>query len=157
MPGGGKAQNYGFAQYWTTDQKTELTWKSVEFIKARHDRPFLLVASFINPHDICYMAISAHARSQGSETKTGGKNAKAHASVQTDLENALALPNGFSRTEFFARLVHQGTWKYVVFGTGKVREEVHDLTTDPGGVAGLWRTRQGLEPAGGVRAVYSIR
>jgi len=29
---------------------------AVEFLQRRHDRPFLLVASFINPHDICLPA-----------------------------------------------------------------------------------------------------
>jgi choline-sulfatase len=104
LPGGGRAQNYGFAENLTTDQKSDLARKSVEFIQARHDRPFLLVASFINPHDICYMAISAHAQSQGSENIKGGKKAKARPSVQTDLAQAMALPAGVSRAEFFARL-----------------------------------------------------
>ncbi|MEW6359353.1 MAG: sulfatase-like hydrolase/transferase [Planctomycetota bacterium] len=29
---------------------------AIEFLKRRHDKPFLLVASFINPHDICLLA-----------------------------------------------------------------------------------------------------
>lgn len=34
----------------------EVTLKSVEFLKQKHDEPFLLVASFDNPHNICEWA-----------------------------------------------------------------------------------------------------
>ncbi|NBR42984.1 MAG: hypothetical protein EBU04_09090 [Verrucomicrobia bacterium] len=53
----------GFKQY---DRKNEadlagtgLTKNSVKFIRQPHDKPFLMVSSFINPHDICFMAISS--------------------------------------------------------------------------------------------------
>jgi arylsulfatase A-like enzyme len=36
------------------DSREGLSDASVEFIKRRRDRPFFVVASFINPHDICY-------------------------------------------------------------------------------------------------------
>jgi choline-sulfatase len=37
----------------------------VGFLTRRHERPWFLFASFINPHDICHMAINAHARATG--------------------------------------------------------------------------------------------
>ncbi|MBM4027973.1 MAG: sulfatase [Planctomycetes bacterium] len=36
-----------------------------QFLKGPHTKPFFLFASFINPHDICYMAINDHQRSAG--------------------------------------------------------------------------------------------
>ncbi len=44
------------------DQRDALAEDCAEFIARPHDRPFMLFASFINPHDICYMAINDHAR-----------------------------------------------------------------------------------------------
>jgi len=49
----------------TRDERGKLADASAQFIKQPHEKPFLLVASFINPHDICYMAINDHLRSQG--------------------------------------------------------------------------------------------
>lgn len=46
--------NYGFSNYLTTDERAELGKIGAEFIKNRRPgKPFLLVASFLNPHDIC--------------------------------------------------------------------------------------------------------
>ena len=50
----------------TRDQRQGLADACAEFIKRDHERPFFLFASFINPHDICYMAINAHLRSEGA-------------------------------------------------------------------------------------------
>ena len=49
----------------TNDSREKLADLCVEFIKGEHSRPFLLFASFINPHDICYMAINDFNRSNG--------------------------------------------------------------------------------------------
>ena len=49
----------------TGDSRGKLADACAAFLKQPHDKPFLLVASFINPHDICYMAINAYRRSQG--------------------------------------------------------------------------------------------
>jgi arylsulfatase A-like enzyme len=61
------------------------------FLRQPRDRPFLMVASFINPHDICFMAIT--------DAKTPGKIGGPQA-----LRDALALPKGMSRAEFFAKV-----------------------------------------------------
>jgi arylsulfatase A-like enzyme len=49
----------------TADSREGLAEACVRFIKQEHDRPFLLFASFINPHDICYMAINDALRAAG--------------------------------------------------------------------------------------------
>jgi arylsulfatase A-like enzyme len=69
----------------------ELAETCAKFLHQPHDRPFLMVASFINPHDICFMAIS-DARPSGKLTGP------------QPLVDALALPAGASREEFFARI-----------------------------------------------------
>jgi len=58
-----------------------------QYLRQPHDRPFLMVASFINPHDICYMAIS--------DERTPGKM-----SGPKPLLDAMALPAGMSKEEF---------------------------------------------------------
>jgi choline-sulfatase len=62
-----------------------------KFLRQSHDRPFLMVASFINPHDICLMAIE--------DTKHPGK-----ITGPKPLIEAMALPPGMSRDEFFAHV-----------------------------------------------------
>ena len=49
----------------TKDSRQNLADRCARFIKEKHDKPFLLFASFINPHDICYMAIDDYLRSIG--------------------------------------------------------------------------------------------
>jgi choline-sulfatase len=48
----------------TNDRRRGLGDACAEFLKGRHEKPFLLFASFINPHDICYMAINDFNRTQ---------------------------------------------------------------------------------------------
>ena len=45
-------------KYIQKDEGPKLAETCAKFLRAPHHRPFLLVASFINPHDICYMALS---------------------------------------------------------------------------------------------------
>ena len=82
------------------DQRAGLADACVEFLRKKHERPFLLVASFINPHDICYMAIRDYAEKSGTPE---GLLKNARIELQT-LSEALKLPAGVSREEFFARL-----------------------------------------------------
>ncbi len=51
----------------TRNPRMPLAAECAKFIKAGHDKPWLLFASFINPHDICYMGINAYARSRGEK------------------------------------------------------------------------------------------
>jgi arylsulfatase A-like enzyme len=64
LPKGMAPGNIGFKAL-TRDSRQELANVCSEFIKGPHEKPFALVASFINPHDICYMAINDHHRSEG--------------------------------------------------------------------------------------------
>ena len=43
------------------------------FLQQAHDKPFLLVASFINPHDICYMAIDDFERARPASRSSRAK------------------------------------------------------------------------------------
>jgi choline-sulfatase len=79
----------------TSNERDELAEKCAAFLKRPHDRPFLLVASFINPHDICFQAITAHAQ-QGGE-------GKANPAVQT-MRQAEKLPEGVSEEKFYQTL-----------------------------------------------------
>jgi arylsulfatase A-like enzyme len=57
-------QNLGYRNL-TSNSRRELADACAKFIKSPHTRPFFLFASFINPHDICYMAINDFNRTQG--------------------------------------------------------------------------------------------
>jgi arylsulfatase A-like enzyme len=46
-------KNAGYDKYFR-DSRDELPEACVEFIKRKRDKPFFAVASFINPHDICF-------------------------------------------------------------------------------------------------------
>jgi len=61
-------QNLGYRNL-TSDSRQGLADACAEFIKGRHTRPFFLFASFINPHDICYMAINDFGRTQGESPR----------------------------------------------------------------------------------------
>lgn len=50
------AQDAGFDVI-SGDQRDLLPEHGAAFIRQKRDKPFFLMASFINPHDICYMAI----------------------------------------------------------------------------------------------------
>ena len=58
-------QNLGYRNL-TGDSRQGLADACAKFIKGKHTRPFFLFASFINPHDICYMAINDFNRTQGN-------------------------------------------------------------------------------------------
>ncbi|MHC4505775.1 MAG: sulfatase family protein [Planctomycetota bacterium] len=74
----------------TGDQRDELARRSAAFLRGKHEKPFLLVASFINPHDICYQAILA----------SGSRMGRGSVAVRR-LREAERLPDGMSRQEFF--------------------------------------------------------
>lgn len=88
----GKITDYGF-DVLTGDQREALAGACAAYLKQPHDKPFLLVASFINPHDICYMAINDFG--QGLAGKSGPH--------QACLAEALARPAGVSEADFWAK------------------------------------------------------
>jgi len=91
-------ESLGF-EYLGRDERDGLADACVAFLRRKHDRPFLLVASFINPHDICYMAIDAFTRGTGKPPMYPASTVE-----RQRLAEALALPEGVTREEFFARL-----------------------------------------------------
>ncbi|MHB8902905.1 MAG: sulfatase family protein, partial [Thermoguttaceae bacterium] len=108
----GRIDDYGF-EVLTGDQRDELAAQCSAFLKRPHDKPFLLVASFINPHDICYLAINDFERAQAGQTPRAkkdapgqGRKAKANrpAEAQECLAEAMRKPDGISDEEFFAKL-----------------------------------------------------
>lgn len=91
------AEDVGF-NYICEDEREGLTAACVEFIKKPRQQPFFLVASFINPHDICHMAIW----DAKSEHEKPQLNRKEHPHLAT-LDAALARPEGTGDDVFFAR------------------------------------------------------
>jgi arylsulfatase A-like enzyme len=83
----------------TRNEREGLAEACVEFLGAKHEKPFLLVASFINPHDICYMAIDDYTRAEGKPAMYPQSRVE-----RERLAAALELPKGVSREEFFRRL-----------------------------------------------------
>lgn len=106
----------GFETVISSDSRDGLAAACAEFLEKegprRHEpdrEPFLLVASFMNPHDICYMAINDHRRRGGLEI-VGNRDSRI---CETFVSKALAaddlttfvqnhcppLPNNFEVTE----------------------------------------------------------
>lgn len=103
LPGRGKKNqiaSYGFDEL-TKDSRQELATTCAKFLREKHERPFLLVASFINPHDICYMAIRAFKES--GTVPRGAKLTPLSSEAIACLDAALKRPAGVSEDEFFAR------------------------------------------------------
>jgi arylsulfatase A-like enzyme len=69
---------YGFSRH-ITPHDHEGSDPTVEacaaFFQESHDQPFLLVASLINPHDICYMPLLDWAEAEGKESPYPGSRA----------------------------------------------------------------------------------
>jgi arylsulfatase A-like enzyme len=102
-PKQGWAARYGFDSFLGTDPRDELAARCDKFLREKHERPFLLVASFMNPHDICYMAINDTRKDPGT-----GPRAKAklphEPPAEACLAEAMKFPEGVSEKEFFDRL-----------------------------------------------------
>ncbi len=81
-------ESIGFTNI-TNDAGPKLADTCAQFLRQKRDKPFLMVASFINPHDICFMAIQ-------DEKSPGSKVAR-----PKPLVDALELPTGMSKKEFF--------------------------------------------------------
>jgi choline-sulfatase len=88
----GNIENCGFRKL-TADERDVLADKCVEYLKGKHDKPFLLFASFINPHDICYQGLFAHGDMQQALDKAEGRT----------LREAEKMPDGVGREEFYAK------------------------------------------------------
>ncbi len=88
--------NLGFTDI-SDNERFKLAEAAAEFVKTEHEKPYFMVVSFINPHDICYMAIRDFATTSLDKLliRKGKKEIAA-------LDWALQKPNGMSDEEFFA-------------------------------------------------------
>lgn len=108
----GNVVNDGFDSYFSKDEREELAAETIKFIRRPHSKPFFMVSSFINPHDICYMAIKDYAESPEGRAEAarrafgrGGGEVnleRAMVEVQT-MEAARQLPQSVPESEFYAR------------------------------------------------------
>jgi arylsulfatase A-like enzyme len=87
-----RIQNLGYRNL-TRNRRHGLAEACAKFIKGPHNKPFFLFASFINPHDICYMAINAFNRSK-SEAPINNEDSRICESVLDEARKAADL-DGF--------------------------------------------------------------
>lgn len=81
----------------TDNERDILADEAAKYIRKKHDKPYFMVVSLINPHDICYMAIRDFTVGKNSERLiSNGKTELA------TLDKALQLPEGISKEQFFA-------------------------------------------------------
>jgi choline-sulfatase len=90
-------ESIGF-EYLTPDERDDLADTCAGFLRQKHDRPFLMVASFINPHDICYMAIDAYTKANNLAPMYPKSTVE-----RQRMAEALTLPQNTSRQQFFER------------------------------------------------------
>ena len=86
--------NQGFKVI-TNNIRQPMAEKAAEYIKEKHEKPYFMFLSLINPHDICYMAIVDAALSQ-----TYSRNAKEAIGY---LQQAQKRPEGVSEEEFYRK------------------------------------------------------
>lgn len=73
----------------TDNERGELASRAAEYIRENHEKPYFMVVSLINPHDICYMAIRDFAES-GIH-----KRLLDRATIELEtLDEAMKCPNG---------------------------------------------------------------
>lgn len=92
-----KAEDLGF-EYICKDEREQLAKECLAFLRELDGAsPFFLVASFINPHDICYMAIRDFAESDKEKRMVE----RGREACET-LDRALERPEGVDEAAFFA-------------------------------------------------------
>jgi choline-sulfatase len=93
------ATDVGF-EYLCKDEREELPVACAEFIKRKHDKPFFLVASLINPHDICYMAITDFAQTD-EERNLATRSTVACATMRQALQRPVIIQHIYHRFTHF--------------------------------------------------------
>jgi len=92
LPSALNPQETGF-NYFSKNERGELAAEAAKIIQQPHEKPYFMVVSLINPHDICYMAINADPSS--SERYQRAKT------EQRTLKTAMTLPDGMSEETFY--------------------------------------------------------
>jgi arylsulfatase A-like enzyme len=82
----------------SNDERGGLADDAAKFLKQKHEKPFYLTLSFINPHDICYLALRDFTTSE-SEKKMISRSTKEVAA----LEKSLQIPEGVSEEDFYSK------------------------------------------------------
>lgn len=91
-------QSIGFERL-TADERDGLSKQCVQYLNTAHEKPFFLVASFINPHDICYMAIDDYARANHQPLMYPQSLVERQRMAQ-----AMQFPEGVSESQFYREL-----------------------------------------------------
>jgi len=97
LPGPLKPVELGFKDI-SDNERSELADEAAKYIKGKHDRPYFMIISFINPHDICYMAI----RDYRSEDEIRQLEERRTIEFRT-LDQALKMPEGITKEEFYEK------------------------------------------------------
>lgn len=85
----------GFHKF-SDNERDELVNKAATIIKKKHENPYFMVVSLINPHDICYMALRKKATSKNDGILL--KRAKVELAT---LDDAMKIPEGVPEEEFY--------------------------------------------------------
>lgn len=64
-------RNAGYDEYFS-DRRDRLPEACIRFMKKKRDKPFLVVASFINPHDICYAYLASQGKNKPNMASVDG-------------------------------------------------------------------------------------
>jgi choline-sulfatase len=97
LPKGLTPKDLGFNDICNNERQL-LAEKTAKYIKGEHDKPYFMVVSLINPHDICYMAIRDSAKTESE------KRILKHGKVELAmLDKAMEMPAGVSEDEFFEK------------------------------------------------------
>lgn len=85
----------GFKDF-SDDERDEVAREAAKVIKTKHDKPYFMVVSLINPHDICYMALRQMATSKSDAQILKRANVEL-----IMLDSAMKIPDGVGAEEFF--------------------------------------------------------
>jgi len=93
MPGALKeVERYGWRRL-TDDARGGLAEACAEFLRGDRAKPFFLFASFVNPHDICYLAINDAMRAAGREP-IGNLDSRTCEAVADEARRLAETPEG---------------------------------------------------------------
>jgi arylsulfatase A-like enzyme len=92
LPKGLKPKALGFNDICDNEREL-LAEETGKYIKSKHDKPYFMVVSLINPHDICYMALTGFRKRHENDARV---------EIVT-LDKALEMPEGVSEDEFFEK------------------------------------------------------
>lgn len=82
----------------SNDDRQELAEETAKFINRKHDKPYFMIVSLINPHDICFMALRDCPTSKWEKSL-----AKSNSIEIANLNKALQKPKGITDEQFFAK------------------------------------------------------